>query len=220
MSFVEYEKEFNLTAQQAYEQTVLWLTAIRAPIKDTNKPFYIKAVHGSFWKGVENPMKRKTIKVNITPLESKNLGVKVHLKATLEGWRLDQKMKQVKQSWDENLFSQLWAVLSKTNHDEILWQIKITQFIHLVPSVENASDFKRFMKKLCQRIKVLNLNDDEVLQITEALKLNLLTAKIFAPTKKEKILQFVERLSKSVLGEALTDTLSGALRGLVEYITN
>ncbi|NVM30010.1 MAG: hypothetical protein HWN65_14300 [Candidatus Helarchaeota archaeon] len=40
MSSVEYEKEFNLTAQQAYEQTVLWLTAIKAPIKDTNKLVY------------------------------------------------------------------------------------------------------------------------------------------------------------------------------------
>lgn len=220
MTSIEFKKEFNLTAKQAYDTILLWLATIKARITDYKEPFNITAVHGSYWKFDRDPAKKKKIRITIRPKEPSNPGVKIHLKASLSLWRPKQRIAQVQQSWDDLLFSQLWVVLNETKQEEILWHIKVTQFlVALQPPVKNKTDFKRFMKKLCQRLKVEQLTNDQVLQITEALKLQLLTAKIFAPSKKERVFRFVESLSKSVFGETLTDSISGALRGLVEYST-
>lgn len=219
MRSFEYEKEFNLTPIQAYNQILLWLASIKARIRDYNKPFKINAIHGSFWKDIRDPKKRKALRFTITPLEPKTLGVKIHLKVLYDSWRRKEVLNGVRPSWDHHLFSQLWAVLDETKNEDILWQIKIAQFVGALPEVKNESDFKRFMRKLCKNAHVLHLSDATFQQLTEALKLKLLTVKIFAPSKKEKMFQFVEALAKSVFGEALTDSVSGALRGLVEYIT-
>ncbi|MFX1295268.1 MAG: hypothetical protein ACFFD2_10505 [Promethearchaeota archaeon] len=218
MVSVEFEKEFNLTTKQAYDTIVLWLVAIKAKIKDHNEPYYIKAVHGVNWKQIEDFRKKKTIMINIIPPEHGKLGIKVHVKASLSFWHRKKRMEIVKEYWDKYLFSQLWTVLNETKQEAILWQIKVIQFLVTLPKVKKDSDFKNFMKKLCERFRAENLTDEQVQQITEALKLQLLTAKIFNSSKKEKILELVGNISKNIFGKNVPVVISGALLSLVEHV--
>ena len=218
MVAVEYEREFKLTPKQAYEKIAAWLVAIKTDIKDSTEPFYIKAVQGTNLVMLDNPSKRKTLSFDITPLDPKHGGVKVHLKASMTLWRRESRMQHAQESWDEHLFTQLWAILNTTREEDLLWQIKVTQFLIALPKVQKESDFKGFMKKLCQRFQAENLTDDQVQQITEALKLQLLTAKLFAPTKREKLLEVVGSIAKTIFGEVIPAAISGALVGVVEYL--
>ncbi len=218
MHQMEYEKEFKLTPQQAYDGIMKWLGAIKATVKDYREPFYIKAIQGSLWKFLRDPNRKKKLRIDIEPLESNGKGVKVSLKAFVNLPRREKRLEEASETWNQYLFSQLWAILETTKEEEIMWNIKVTQFMVAVPEVKKESDFKQLIKKLCQHCKEENLTDDQVLQITDALKLRLLTAKLFAPSKREKLAEWVGKISKSILGDVITDVISGALNTLVDYL--
>ncbi len=216
MSSLEYEKEFDLTPEQAYKTIGNWLVGINAKIEDHKEPVYILAVHGTFWTNVENTQKKKKISITIKPLNTNK--VQIHLKTTLTLWYRNARMENARKSWEEGLINQLWATINEKTEDGILWQIKVTQYLIALPIVTKESDFKRFMKKLCQSIDKEQLTEHQVLQMTEALKLTHLSCKIFAPTKKEKVFKIVTEISNKILGEGLSVAISGALHQLVEFM--
>lgn len=143
MVSVKFDEEFDLPAQMASEIIINWLFSIKAKIlmKDINLPHYIVAVHGSILHIVaEDPKKKKVLHFSINPLKNNRNAVKIHLEASIATPRRKVRLESIKQSWEENLFSELWEKLrdvSKKEVDVSQPQLELIKFINKIASKYN-----------------------------------------------------------------------------------
>jgi len=141
LPYFEYEKEFNLSPQEASELILNWLFDIKAKVKleHLNFPNRFLAVHG---KGshiiAPDPQKYKTLSFWIKILDDECSRVRIRLKASFLGF----KRESVQKSWENNLFLQLWDRLNTYAQKEPSSEGSISYLIKFVNRMAQKYDFK------------------------------------------------------------------------------
>jgi len=151
---IEFENEFNLPAQVASEIILNWLFANKATIipDQVQLPYKITAGHGEKWiPKVTNPNSRKKLEISIIPSDSSKNRVKIHISASVSISRNEREIKLIKEKWEAQLFSYLWALLKDEEGKEAnigVPRSSIIQYIdHLAPNYEYQIPIERIEKQ-------------------------------------------------------------------------
>ena len=151
---IEFEKEFNISAQEASEIILNWLISQKAKIASNavDLPFKIVASHGNIWlPNAINPHSGKRLDFSINPSKSNEKRVKVHITASIVLPRDEATTMEIKRSWEDQLFSNLWNSLDANANKELNIGgplLTIMQFIdQLAPNYDYQVPIERIEKQ-------------------------------------------------------------------------
>ena len=151
--FVEFAKEYDLTAQVASEIILNWLVTkeARIDLEISDLPLRIVARHGSAWHWTApDPQRKKKLEISITPSKIGERGVRIHLIASI-GPTSKRDPDKIKQAWEKSLFAGLWQRLSDAAQQELDMeepQLKLLKFINqIAPTYGSKVPIERVQKE-------------------------------------------------------------------------
>jgi len=159
---IEFENEFNLSAQVASEIILNWLISNKASIAidELQLPHKIVAGHGDKWVfNAANPNTRKKLEISIIPANSSEKRIKVHITASLYRPRDAAATNEIKKIWDGQLFSYLWNLLKDEAGKELNIRnpsLSLFQFIdQLAPNYDYQVPIERIEKQFGYSVQLI-----------------------------------------------------------------